>query len=334
MLKVLKHAYLNTKSDLYPSDFVNLTRIEDGVINFPKRTTFIDEVIKDELRKDPLTPYNDACFITHLDGVYSLITLFDLQSDVKKHEFVIPDVVQGMVLNYQHYNTEAAPIALLSSQTIDFKTIVDTIEPLHHHHYDRGDVYVYTGQSAVKVLSHIANDNDYYLADGHHRFLASQHILAKQGCLAMITNTSDVTINSIHRTMTLKEPFTESIAYLASENIIEVEGPVRRGVIGIEHQGKEYFYKLQNFDHDIFGNHDVYRLHTQIISQGFKEYDSTQLKFDTEKEELGDDEVRFSTWPMNFEEFQSYADRNIMLPPKSTSFTPKCPSMLVMNIID
>ena len=330
MLKAYKKAYLNTQKDLYPSDFVNLVQIENNHIDFPKRTTFLSEDIKVKLKEDVLLEHEHVIYISHIDGVYALIALVDLTAHVKKHEFVIPDVVQGMVLNYQHYNAEAAPVSLISAERLDFKALVENHTATLVQTFHQGEVYVYCAQDADALLSSIGPLKEFYLADGHHRFLASQHMVNKAYVSAMITNLEDMDLSSIDRSMLPKEAFEISIDYLKSEGMEAIEGPLRPGVVQIDYQDHSSFYKLHNMEMDIFGNHDVYRLHTQVISQGFKEYDSTQLNYNKTQ----NNEICFKTHPMLKEQFLYYSDRGVMLPPKSTSFNPKCPSMLVMNFIE
>ena len=333
MLKTIDNAYLNQKKEFYNPDFANLTSIVDGTINYPKRTPFLDEETKNRLKQDILNHYENACFIIEYNGIYSLIANFDLKGNIKKHEFVIPDVVQGMVLNYQHYNAEAAPISVLAGSRVDFESILNSIAYDTLVHYDQAQVYVFKDDKAESILDKVDMNQEYYLADGHHRYLASQHIINKEGCLAMISNLDDVRIDAINRKMQLVESFQDSIDYLDQEGFVRVQGPLRKGLVEIQYQGKSYFYEFQNMENDIFGNHDIYRLHTQIISQGFKQYDSMSLTYSSSAMTLNDNEVAFKTWPMSKGEFQRYADKDIILPPKSTSFEPKCPSLFVIAMI-
>ena len=330
MFKSIPHAYLNTNQNHYPYDYVNLASIDDGKIQFPQRTSFLSDEEKTQLSLDTLRHYEDACFITYIDGIYSLIALVDLKAPIKQHEFVLPDVITGMVLNYQHYNTEAAPITLLSKEAIDYESMVSSLESIHVQEYGEDRVYVYDGKAKDTILSELNKIDNLYLADGHHRFLASQHIIHKNTCLAMMSNVEDATIESITRSMVLKEPFETSLHYLESEGFQMNPGPLQRGAVAIEHEDHHYVYELQSMAHDVFGDHDIYRLHTQIISQGFKEYDSSQLQYSRDGI-YKDNWINFKTVAMSMEDFLDYADQGIILPPKSTAIYPKCPSLLVMN---
>lgn len=331
MLKVIQQAYLNTKETFYEHDYVNLTTIHNNHIDFPARTTFLSEAVKKEFKRDVLLKYDDACFISHIDGKYGLVAVLDVSAPVKKHEFIIPDVVTGMVLNYQHYNTEAAPISLLSKNHIEYEDIVKSIQADHIQTYGDDCIYVYTDERAAQVLEYTKDLGDIYVADGHHRLLASQHIRKKDGCLITMGNFDDALIRSIRRSMEPQIPFEDGIQYLAQEGFEKTDGPLEKGVVEIEYQGQKHYYKLDPLMGDVFENHDVYRLHTQIISQGFQQYDSTQMTYHIEpldKEEM----ISFNTYPMSMDEFIHYADRGIMLPPKSTAIYPKFPSLLVMRV--
>lgn len=328
MISPISKAYLNTNPKRYPHDYVNLTRIKDNRIDFPKRTTFLSESAKEMLKQDILLDYKDACFIISIDGDYALIANLDLSFPLKKHEFVLPDVITGMVLNYQHYDTEAAPISVLTPQEIDFEAIIKQETHTHQVKLENNIIYVYTGSQAQGICQSLSGIESLYLADGHHRYLASQHILNKKHCLMMLSNLSSAKISSIQRSMPLQEPFEDSLAYLASESFQRVEGPVRPGVIEVMYQNEKMFFELQTLSQDVFSNHDVYRLHAQIISQGFKQYDSSQMDYSQVNQ---DDHVHFNTYPMKVSDLVYYSDLNISLPPKSTSIQPKSPSLLVFS---
>ena len=50
----LKSAYVNISGNLYPNDYINLTRIIDDKISFNEKTLFLDENIKESLNNDKI----------------------------------------------------------------------------------------------------------------------------------------------------------------------------------------------------------------------------------------------------------------------------------------
>lgn len=330
-LKPIQDAYLNLKPEQYSHDYVNLAHIEDGKISFPERTTFLSSTEKERIKNDPLLKVEDAAFITYINGVYSLVCHVDLNAKIKTHEMVIPDTVQGITHNYQYYNAEAAPILLLSKETIDFMNIISKHKSFELHKLNNLDfIYVYKGKEAQNLLESFSNINDFYIADGHHRYTASKLSSKKHEILTTVSSMEDINLDAITRVMKPKQDFEISLAY-CKENFEFSEGPLKPGYVEISHKDKIYFIKLIELNHDLFSNHDVYRLNTQVISQAFNEYDSAQLSYKTKDYKVKGDEISFKVAPMEKETFIRMSDQALILPPKSSNFNPKFPSLLIMS---
>ena len=331
LLKPIQDAYLNLKSTQYKHDYVNLAHIEDGKISFPDRTTFLNSEEKDNLKKDPLLKLDNATFITCIKGVYSLVCLVDLDAKIKTHEMVIPDIVQGITHNYQYYNAEAAPILLLTKEAIDFKNIISNQPATKIHFLSNVDtVYIYTGQNASDLLKLFSNIEDFYIADGHHRYTASKLSSKKREILTTLSSMQDIHLEAITRVMKPKQDFEISMAY-CRENFEFTQGPLKSGCVEITHKDQTYFIKLIELNDDLFSNHDVYRLNTQVISQAFNEYDSSQLLYETHDYVVKEEEISFKVAPMKKDTFINMSDQSLVLPPKSSNFNPKFPSLLIMS---
>ena len=330
-LKPIQDAYLNLKSKQYKHDYVNLAHIEEGMIHFPNRTTFLSNLEKETLKNDPLLNIKNAVFITFISGVYSLVCHIDLNANIKTHEMVIPDTVQGITHNYQYYNAEAAPILLLTKETIDFRKIIsDNKYTIKHDLNEEDYVYVYKEDKANTLLESFSTIKDFYIADGHHRYTASKLSSKKTDILTTLSSMQDIHLEAITRVMIPKQDFCISMDY-CKENFEFTQGPLKSGYVEINYKKNRYFIKLIELNDDLFSNHDVYRLTTQVISQAFNEYDSTQLSYKEQDYLVTEDEISFKVAPMKKETFIEMSDQSLILPPKSSNFNPKFPSLLIMS---
>lgn len=332
-LKGIEDAYLNISKHIYTHNYANLAHIVDDQIQFPKRTTFLSDDEKNRLRDDKLFHIKDAIFITYINGVYSLICDIDKNANLITHELVLPDTIQGISHNYNCYNAEAAPIALVSELNIDFEKLINLNKPYHTYTINENDeVYAYVGEEKDRILDSFWDIDELYVVDGHHRLASTQYTKNKSHCLCAIMNIHSLKIQSITRVLeTCLKPFDESIAYLIKEgHRVKAGSEPKEGHVLIEYKGDSVLVELL----DRFSNYDTYLLHTQIISQAFGEYNSSNLHYEMSDYFGKADEVVFKTQPVSVDDFVTLAKENVILPPKTTCFMPKLPSLLVLSVRD
>lgn len=342
-LRTLNDSYLNVSGNCYKSDFINLTYIHDGKINFDDSVMFLSQAQKDKLNNDRIKNYQHAAFIVKNKGVYSLVADIDIDDykagKIKTHELVIPDTVQGMLANFSIYNTETQPVLLIHKQHIPLATYVKTVTSDDVYQLGELTIYIYLHEKAQQLLNMYKEIETLYVADGHHRLYSTSILKHKETMLACLMDMNDVKIYPIHRIIRNVDAvrFDAAKNLFINRHMISEDSVLQRGVVKITYQDETLYVKLSNIADDEFWNNDVLRLNTQILTVAFRINDFSALsfvlgnEFDMGNYVLGQNDVLLEVYPVTPQEFIHFMDLNLMMPPKSTCFEPKFPSFLIMK---
>ncbi|MDY6063074.1 MAG: DUF1015 family protein [Erysipelotrichaceae bacterium] len=344
-MKLLKlnESFLNVSGNIYEPDFLNLAYIENDRLNFDDRVMFLSEKQKDKLNQDKIKKYQDVVYIVKYHDKLSLLADLDIkeykEGNVKAHELVIPDTIQGMLGNFRGYNTEVAPVLLLYKDKISLKECIQTIAYDDYYEVNNYQVYVYQNHNAEYILKKYEDIKTLYVADGHHRLYSTSMFKKKNSMLACIMNFDDIIIYPIHRIIRNMDAYKFEIAknLFEKKQMISSEEHIDKGIVKITYKNEVIYTKLINIMDDEFWNNDILRLNTQIFTTAFRINDYSEVSFlsgiDFERKNyiLGKNDVLLEVYPISKDEFVNFSDMNFVMPPKSTCFEPKFPSFLIMK---
>lgn len=341
-LKSIEQSYLNISNNLYSSEFINLANIVDDKVNFDENTLFLEEDVKKRLNKDEIMASSEAIYVIEQKGKYCLICNTPIEEyvkrNVKSHELVLPNEIQGMMGNLYGYNSEVAPVLLAHQEKIDLKRIVNSNIKHKEIRVNDLNINIYTEEAAAKVLNLYKDVSELFVADGHHRLYTTSLSKLKSNMLSCIIGFDDLDILPIYRIIKGidLEKFRRVRKFI--ENKFECGnnlGELKKGEIRLTYQNQKFTVSLIDLDSDAFWNNDIYRLNTQIISQAFRIFNDENIEFISATDErvtsLNDDEVLVEMASVSKKEFVEITQNDNILPPKSTWFTPKFPSFLVMS---
>lgn len=343
MFKVLDKSYLNVSGNIYDADFISLAQVANNKLSFDERTLFLDQSVKDKLNKEAIMPFESVVYIGNYKGVYSLVCDLDIEwyknGHIKIHELVLPDTVQGMLSNFNDYNTEASQITLVHEETLDYEAIMLSYEPDYIFEQDEVEVRAYTGEKAEKILKYVNMLENIYIADGHHRIYSTSLSNIKRSTSVALMNLQDISILSIDRVIpkVSSEQFETALKRFEESGMLSNDVELEKGIVRMEYKGEKYNLKLKCFDTNAFKNNDIYRLNTQVISFGFRVMDSNDLLYFVDEADTikymneHEDAVSFTTYPIDFSEFAQIVRNGQIMPPKSTFFYPKFPSFLILK---
>lgn len=344
-LNKIKKAYLNISGNSYNSEFLNLVNIKNDKVNFDDRTLFLTEDEKNKLNNELISFYSNAVAIININNHYGLICNLPIseydQGNIKSHELVLPETIQGMLSNFQGYNAETAPVMLLHEPIYSLKEFVNSVPADFNYAVNDIKVYLYKDDKAEKLLSKYEQLKTLYIGDGHHRLYSTSLAKFKDEMLAMLMEFNQVEIQPIHRKiMNVKnEQFGKALQFLEQKfeikKVKKVEKP-QKNFVNIYYKNQIYQVKLIELLSDGFWNNDVYRMNTQIISQAFRIFDNSQIKFLNEESfakecEADSNDVFIEMAAMSKDEFIQSAQNGNVLPPKTTWMHPKSPSFLIIN---
>lgn len=342
-LHALDNAYLNVSGNRYDPDFINLSVITNDKTTLDERVMFLSEAQKEMLNHDIIKGYKTAVFVTKIEDRYALVADIDIneykQGNVKTHELVIPDTIQGMLANFYAYNTEVQPILLVHKPHIPLREYVREVASDDFFECQGIQIYVYCDEKADALLAKYQDIDHMYVADGHHRLYSTSILKHKKSMLSCFMNIDDTTIYPIHRILrnidAVKFDFAKKL--FQCKNML-VEAPcVEKNIVKISYQNEVLYVKLINVADDEFWNNDVLRLNTQILTTAFRINNFSDLSFvsgyDFEQGNyiLGKHDVLLEVSAVTPSEFIDFIDLDLMMPPKSTCFEPKFPSFLIMK---
>lgn len=340
----LKSAYINISGNLYPSDYINLTRIIDDKISFNEKTLFLDENIKESLNNDKIKKLENVVIIFNLEGSWGILcnTPIKYYRDKKIlcHELVLSDVIQRMLNNFHFYNTEANPVMLTHNKKLNLKYFVEKNSPIYKLENEKINLFIYSNEKADEILSNLEDIEHFYIADGHHRLYTTSLLLKKETVMSCIYEIDEMKIEAIPRKIEnisrknfkkIKEKIEKKFMIIPNKESLE------KGEVRLVYQKEVVSFKLLKVDGDLFNNNDIYRLNTQLLSDIFRIFKDEDVKFislaELKKElELPQEKtVYLETSSMLKEEFMKTIEQGNIMPPKSTYFRPKFPSFLVFN---
>jgi len=340
----LKSAYINISGNLYPSDYINLTRIIDDKISFNEKTLFLDENIKESLNNDKIKKLENVVIIFNLEGSWGILcnTPIKYYRDKKIlcHELVLSDVIQRMLNNFHFYNTEANPVMLTHNKKLNLKYFVEKNSPIYKLENEKINLFIYSNEKADEILSNLEDIEHFYIADGHHRLYTTSLLLKKETVMSCIYEIDEMKIEAIPRKIEnisrkdfkkIKEKIEKKFMIIPNKESLE------KGEVRLVYQNEVVSFKLLKVDGDLFNNNDIYRLNTQLLSDVFRIFKDEDIKFISlaelkkELEFPQEKTVYLETSSMLKEEFMKTIEQGNIMPPKSTYFRPKFPSFLVFN---
>lgn len=348
-LNEIKRGFVNVSDNLYDSEFLNLVNIKNSQVSFDETTLFLTDLEKEELNKEPIVAFNDFVAVINIDNHYGLICDVPIaeykNNSIKSHELVLPDIIQGMLSNFQEYNSETAPVLLLHDAVLSLSDFIVEHSPLRVVRKGKVELYIYSGAVARELLNSYESLNSLYIGDGHHRLYSTSISRFKKEMLAMLMDFDQIDIQPINREI-IEVPqiqFDTALKFLQQRfqtKRINADAPSKSGYVNIFYKRQSYQVKLIELLSDGFWNNDIYRLNTQIISQAFRIFDNSRIKFldnkelNSEKIKYDSESVLLGVSPMTKEEFIVSAQNGNVLPPKTTWMHPKCPSFLIIHKYD
>ena len=178
------------------------------------------------------------------------------------------------------------------------------------------------------------------MADGHHRLYTTSLSNFKNSVLSCVISFEYLDILPIHRILNNidAQVFERGKEFIYSRFEVEsADVPLSKGKIRITYNEESFVVNLIELNSDAFWNNDIYRLNTQIISQAFRIFDTSKIKYVSDLE-VSDGEFRLDhkdmlieTYPVGKDEFVECANNKCIMPPKSTWFSPKFPSFLIFK---
>lgn len=340
----IKDSYLNVSKNLYDSEFINLAKIKNGKLNFEKKTLFLTDEEKQNLNLQTLMNFEDVIYIFEFNGIYGVIC--DIHVDdyrkgkIKCHELVIPETIQGMMSNYHGYNSETAPVLLGHEREIDYEYYINQGNYSYKYQVSDWVIYAFEKENCFQLCNDLKQIDKTYISDGHHRLYTSSILNFKDSVLSCLIEFKYLKIKPIHRiipNVTL-EVFEQARNFITSNfKVIDSNEKMKKGRVKMTYRGETIALEMINLDGDLFWNNDIYRLNTQIISQAFRIFDHSHIRYISHEQlaqnmlNLKDDEVLIETYRAKLDEFIECADKNAIMPPKSTWFAPKFPSFLIFK---
>lgn len=341
-IRTIKNSYINVSGKLYSSEFINLANIKDDEIKLDKGTLFLNQEQKDKLNSEKIEGYNNAVYVFRYKRTYGIVCDLPIEQyncgNVRCHELVLSDTIQGMLSNMHYYNSEAAPVLLAHREKIDYKKYIEEHKYKKHFEFRDIDIYVYCDEEAENILREFKDVSNLYVADGHHRLYTTSLSGFKNSVLSCVVGFDYLDILPIHRIIPdiKKDEFKKAKSFITSRfEVLPGDTPLCKGRVKITYRHDSFVVNLIELNSDAFWNNDVYRLNTQIISQAFRIFNTEKLEYMTAEKlnnyELSKNDVLIETYPIRKEEFAESVDKKCIMPPKSTCFSPKFPSFLIFK---
>lgn len=343
-IKPLKKSYLNISGSLYDCDFINLANIHKNKIAFDDNTIFLTEEKKEKLNGEAIKLFNQAIYVFKRKEIYGVVCDIDISEykndNIKCHELVIPEKIQGMMNNYHGYNSETAPVLLGHEYIIDYQKYIQHNSYSYHYSVNDWEIYVLENEACKELLQELQLIKTLYVADGHHRLYTSSFLDFKSTILACLIDFRFLEIKPIHRILKdiSNERFENAYRFIDKHfKTTTIESSIVKGRVKFHRLNQSIAVDLIDLNGDSFWNNDIYRLNTQVLSQAFRIYDHSSIEYlspyelESRIESLKEDEVLVETYEVTLDDFIICADRGCIMPPKSTWFSPKFPSFLIFK---
>ncbi|WP_339835748.1 DUF1015 domain-containing protein [uncultured Flavobacterium sp.] len=301
-------------------------------------------------------------------GIIAGTSVQDYQNDViKKHEDTLQYRVE-MFKDYLHqtgFNTE--PVLITYPDSVELNTWIllkKQNEPLYQFTTTNKEKHslwkIETEHDINWLQEHFENIPNLYIADGHHRS-ASAELLYEEDkhsqnrnlryFMSFLIPESNVKIYEYNRIVrdlngNSKEEFLKKL----EENFIikikeqELWKPQDKFEFGMYLDGNFYalFYKISNHETSILENLDAQILYNKVLNPilGIEDLrNDERIDYISGKQSIaaiklvideGEFEVGFMLYPSNINEIKSFANNNLIMPPKSTYIEPKFRSGLMV----
>ena len=276
---------------------------------------------------------------------------------IKKHELTRPDKEEDRVRHIEtleaqtgpaflFYRSEAGFEALLESHSRNLPLYADFVAPDGVRHA----CWILPREAGPEIKAFFAQLSCLYIADGHHRSAAAERVSRSHsadspaaGFLSVIFPHRQLRILPYNRALRDLNGHSEAQLLAKLERVFEIRNPGVAQPAG-QHEVALYLGKkwrslrfrpeLVATD-DPFEKLDVTLLQKQVLAPLFQIEDprtSTRVNFiggirgTSELEKLvnsGEYACAFSMFPTAIEELMAIADRDRVMPPKSTWFEPK-----------
>lgn len=343
-VNAIEKSYINKSGEIYNPEFINLANVRDNKVALDKRTLFLTEKEKETLNNQEIKSFKDVIYIFKYKNTYGIVCDVPIKEydggNIKCHELILPDTIQGMLSNLHGYNCEVAPILLAHEKKFDYLPYIEKKKYVEKFILDEIEIYAFCGEEAKEILNKFSEINALYVADGHHRLYTTSLSKFKSSVLSCLVSFDYLDILSIHRIIENVDVqlFEKAKDFIYNRfEILPPETPLCKGRIRIRYNNDNFVVKLIDLNSDAFWNNDIYRLNTQIISQAFRIFDTGKLKYISDFElknhyvDLNKNDVLIETYPIEKEEFIECANNKCIMPPKSTWFSPKFPSFLIFK---
>lgn len=343
-VNTIEKSFLNISGEVFDSEYINLADIYDNKICFGERTLFLTKKEKEKLNTQKIKGFNESVYIFNYKNTYGMVCDVPIDEyksgNIKCHELVLPDTIQGMLSNLNGYNCETAPVLLGCNKSIDYVKYIK--EKAYSDYFKLKDieVYIFSDDEARRILEEFSDVNTLYVADGHHRLYTTSLSGFKKSILSCVISFDYLDILPIHRIIPNVDAqlFDKAKEFIYNRfNVLPAETDLSKGKIRLSYNKESFVIDLIELNSDAFWNNDIYRLNTQIVSQAFRIFDTSKLKYISNAElnnkefKMEKNDVLIETHPIGKYEFTDCANNNCIMPPKSTWFSPKFPSFLIFK---
>ncbi|WP_029513440.1 DUF1015 family protein [Mycoplasmopsis primatum] len=343
-ISTIKNSYVNVSGNVYEPNFINLTYIKNNKIAFDFRTLFLSEEKKSELNSEPIEKNIDTLYIFKNNNSYGILADLDIneyrENNIKSHELIYPNIIQGMASNLNLYNTEANPVFILYDKNIDLLSFIENKLYFKKYSYNNDiEIYAFNKDSAKQILKNFEDISQMYVADGHHRLYVNSFFNWKPTVFGCFMSFDQVCILPIHRMLKNVDATNFEIAKNFIHRFLSIKENKnwKKNQIKITYQNQSFIVGLKENKEEMLWNSDVYKVNTQIITTAFRIQNSDNISFindwelDKVKKYMSNNDVLIEIKPISVDEFKNTALNNGIFPPKSTCFVPKFPSFLVFK---
>jgi uncharacterized protein (DUF1015 family) len=275
------------------------------------------------------------------------------------HEGVQPERVDALGLHLARLGARSTLVALMFRADDDVRKVVESTTagaPIRRFGSDELEQTVWRidDRDAVGRVRERFDDRPLYIADGHHRAMASVELWERAGRPAgagvpvVVFPDDELRMLAFHRRVVGPLPMSvdELLSRLHERVAVDEIStqPAERGVFGLYVDGR--WFRLVPGDAEAAGveSLDVSRLHKVVLEPifGFGEAGDPGLEFVSDAvpiEELTrrvdeDGGAAFTLMPPTFDQFVEVADRKEQMPAKATYFDPKPQSGLFLRVED
>jgi uncharacterized protein (DUF1015 family) len=298
-------------------------------------------------------------------GVFTCASVQDYDNDViLKHELTRPDKEQDRTKHIQMQQAHAEPVMLTfkDSEDVSFQIekIVTTNEPFIEHTDEQGVVHkIWKQYATADMAKAFADVDNFYIADGHHRCKAasrvSENLRERDRSFpgeaeydyfpVVLFPMSQMNILPYNRVLiTVRKSQAEELFDKFDAEKTEEKNPGKKGNISVYYKGEWWSLSLPEASgKDVVSNLDSARLQSSVLKPIFS-IENPRINKNIEfvggsrgTEELerlvdnGDADLAFSMYPTSIDELVDVSDKGELMPPKSTWFSPKLQSGLIIH---